>query len=126
MALSDTQGRFADLPHVKPGLVIQVSCKRLDTYLREGGPIPDMVLMDVEHAEGRVLRGMGKTIEVHRPIIVLEMHGPASIKEAWTELKRHNYVLTNIYNSRAVTSLGDIAGGHYLAVHTNSLDQVLS
>jgi DNA-binding NarL/FixJ family response regulator len=126
MALSDTQGRFADLPHVKPGLVIQVSCKRLDTYVREGGPMPDMVLMDVEHAEGRVLRGMDETLENRRPIIVLEMHGPDSIREAWTELKKHNYTLTNISNSRAVATVEDIAYGNYLAVHRNSLDQILS
>jgi FkbM family methyltransferase len=126
MALSNTQGRFADLPYVKPGLVIQVSCKRLDTYVREGGPMPDMVLMDVEHAEGRVLRGMDETLENRRPIIVLEMHGPDSIREAWTELKKHNYTLTNISNSRAVATVEDIAYGNYLAVHRNSLDQILS
>src|SRR4030042_3232992 len=126
LALSNTQGRFVDLPYVKTGLVIQVPCKRLDSYVHEGGPIPDMVLMDVEHAEGRVLRGMDETIENHRPIIVLEIHGPDSTRETWTELKRHNYVFTNITNSRAVTSVEDIAYGHYLAVHRNSLDKIMS
>ena len=123
MALSHTQGRFADLPHVKAGVVVQVPCKRLDTYIKEGGPIPDMVLMDVEHAEGRVLRGMEETIEKHKPIIVLEMHGPDSIKEAWAELRRHNYVLTNLSNSRSVASIEDIVYGHYLAVYGNFSDQ---
>jgi FkbM family methyltransferase len=123
IALSNTQGRFVDLPYVKPGLVIQVPCKRLDTYIREGGPIPDIVLMDVEHAEGRVLRGMEDTIRNHRPTIILEMHGPESIKEAWVELKRHNYILTNLSNSRSVASVEDISYGHYLAVFNNSSGQ---
>jgi FkbM family methyltransferase len=126
MTLSNTQGRFVDLPHVKPGSIIQVSCKRLDTYVHEGGPVPDVVLMDVEHAEGRVLRGMDETLENRRPIIVLEMHGPDSIREAWTELKKHNYTLTNISNSRAVATVEDIAYGHYLALPSNSLEQIPS
>jgi FkbM family methyltransferase len=123
IALSNTQGRFADLPYVKPGFAIQVPCKRLDTYIREGGPIPDVVLMDVEHAEGRVLRGMEETIKNHRPIIILEMHGPDSIKEAWVELKRHNYILTNLSTSKPVATVEDVAYGHYLAVYCNSSDQ---
>jgi len=126
MALSHTQGRFVDLPYVEPGLVIQVSCKRLDTYIHEGGPVPDVVLMDVEHAEGRVLRGMAEIMDKHRPIIVLEMHGPDSIKEAWTELKKHNYILTNISNSRSVASVETIAYGHYLALPSDSLEQIPS
>lgn len=123
-ALSSTQGRFADLPYVKPGLVVQVPCKRLDTYIREGGPNPDLVLMDVEHAEGRVLKGMEETLKNHRPIIILEMHGPDSIKEAWGELKKHKYILSNISNSRMVASVEDITYGHYLAIHRSSLDQM--
>jgi hypothetical protein len=66
---------------------------------------------------------MEETIEKHKPIIVLEMHGPDSIKEAWTELRRHNYVLTNLSNSRSVASIEDIVYGHYLAVYGNFSDQ---
>ena len=124
--LSNTQGRFADLPYVKAGHAIQVRCKRLDTYIREGGPKPDLVLMDVEHAEGRVLKGMEETLKNHRPIIILEMHGPDSIKEAWAELKKHNYILSNISNSRTVASVEDVTYGHYLALQRNSLDQMRS
>jgi hypothetical protein len=84
-----------------------------------------MVLMDVEHAEGRVLRGMDETIENHRPIIVLEIHGPDSTRETWTELKRHNYILAHLPDLKVSQSLEDIAYGHYLAAHSSRLDQIL-
>ena len=123
LSLSDTQGRFEDLPYVKPGSVIQVCCKRLDTYISEGGPIPDFVLMDVEHAEGRVLRGMFRIMEDYKPLILLEMHGPASITEAWHELKKHNYSVAHIPDLRGVDSPEDITYGHYLAVPHIGLDR---
>jgi len=72
---------------VKPGCLIQVVCKCLDTYVKEGNPGPDFILMDVEHAEGRVLRGMSKTMETYRPLIVLETHGSEAIEETCVELE---------------------------------------
>lgn len=123
LSLSDTQGRFDDLPYVKPGSNIQVSCKRLDTYVAEVGPTPDFILMDVEHAEGRVLRGMFQIMEDYKPVIVIEMHGPASIKEAWNELKEHNYYLASVPDLLVVNCLDKITYGHYLAAHSSYFTQ---
>jgi FkbM family methyltransferase len=117
LSLSDSQGRFGDLPYVKSGPVIQVHCKRLDTYVEEGGPIPDFILMDVEHAEGRVLRGMSQVMELHKPLIIIEMHGTVSIEESWKELKEHNYSLLSLPGLRILKSINKITCGHYLAAH---------
>lgn len=119
LALSDTQGRFTDLPYVKPGSVIQVLCKRLDTYVEEGNPVPDVILMDVEHAEGRVLRGMERTLENHRPIVVAELHGETAIKESWEEFKKHDYRVAKIPGLGIVQSVNELVYGHYLAAHSS-------
>lgn len=117
LSLSDGQGRFEDLPYVKPGASIQVPCKRLDTYVAERGHRPDFILMDVEYAEGRVLRGMSQVMEEHKPIILVEMHSRASIEESLNELERHRYVLLNVPDLQVVNDFGNISRGHYLATH---------
>ena len=125
LSLNDTQGRFADLPHVKPGSVIQVQCKRFDTYVRETGRIPHFILMDVEHAEGRVLRGMFETIEAYKPLIVIETHGPEAIEETWVELKKHQYLLATVPGLEIVASSDMVRYGHYLAAHRSYFEQNL-
>jgi len=125
LSLSNTQGRFEDLPHVKDCSVIKVHCVRLDKYVEEDGCIPDFVLMDVEHAEGRVLRGMFKTIETHKPLIVIETHGPEAIEETWVELEKHQYKLATIPDLRIITSPDMVRYGHYLAAHRSYFEQNL-
>jgi len=125
LSLSNTQGRFEDLPHVKDGSVINVHCKRLDRYVEEGGCIPDFILMDVEHAEGRVLRGMFNTIETYRPLIVIETHGREAIEETWLELQRHDYLLATVPDLRIVASSDMVKYGHYLAAHRSYFEQKL-
>ena len=125
LSLSNTQGRFEDLPHVKGASVINVCCKRLDKYVEESGCSPDFILMDVEHAEGRVLRGMFKTIETHRPLMVIETHGPEAIEETWVELKKHQYELATIPDLRIVASSELVRYGHYFAAHRSYFEQKL-
>jgi FkbM family methyltransferase len=52
---------------------LSVSVQRLDDAL-DAGYAPDLVKIDVEGAEGLVLRGAQATLERHRPIVVFE-HG---------------------------------------------------
>lgn len=116
---SSDQGRFGDLPFANLREVIAVGCRRLDTYVEEGAPPPDFILMDVEHAEGRVLRGMRKILERYRPILLLEMHGLESIQEAWTELKSHEYKLAGVPGLKGINSLHGVGYGHCLATPLN-------
>lgn len=44
-------------------------------------PAPDLVKLDVEGAEGRVLRGAGRLLRELRPAVVCEVHGPEAEAE---------------------------------------------
>lgn len=121
LSLGNGRGRFDDLPDVKPGYAIQVPCKRLDTYIAEQGPNPDFLMIDVEYAEGRVLRGMAKTLNDYRPIIVVEMHSRVSIKEALKVLKKHDYFVLSIPGFKILNNLDKIKRGHYLTAHSSYL-----
>jgi hypothetical protein len=98
---------------------------RLDTYVEEGGPIPDLILLDVEHAEGRVLKGMFGTMERYSPVIIVEMHGTEAIQESWNELKKHNYFLLRLPDFEVVNSVSNVTCGHYVAAPSSYFDQNL-
>ena len=93
--------------------------------MEEGCKITELILMDLEHPEGRVLRGMFKTIETHRPLMVIETHGPEAIEETWVELKKHQYELATIPDLRIVASSELVKYGHYLAAHRSYFEQKL-
>jgi len=82
-------------------------------------------LMDVEHAEGRVLKGMFETMETHRPLMIIETHGPEAIKETWVELEKHQYKLAMIPDLKIIVSSDMIKYGHYLAAHRSYFEQNL-
>ncbi len=91
-ALSDTQGRFADLPYLPSNArMVTVPCCKVDSYLQRTRLKPAFIMMDVEHAEGRVLKGMQETMSSLRPTLLIEMHGRAAIGEAWEQLRRAGY-----------------------------------
>lgn len=116
IALTDQQARFIDLPYVpSQGKTIKVICRRIDSYVQDTGVVPDVILMDVEHAEGRVLHGMENLLTTRKPLIIIEMHGDQAIAEAYTALTSCNYRLYHP-TLKAVQSQAEIKNlGHYLA-----------
>jgi len=76
---STLQGRLAgEMEHS----AVTVRTTTIDTLVREGMTPPDVIKIDVEGAEGAVVRGAARTIAVHRPALLLEVHA----REAGTEV----------------------------------------
>lgn len=66
-----------------------VTVGRLDTMIESGAvPVPDVIKIDVEGAEERVLLGAVRTLETHRPRLVVELHG-AEVARAVVRLLLH-------------------------------------
>ncbi len=88
-AVSDRDGtlRFATFPRSSVGKVAsenlpsdaridEIACCSLDGFVfGEGNPSPASIKIDVEGAEGSVLRGARVLLERHRPVLLVEMHG---------------------------------------------------
>jgi FkbM family methyltransferase len=98
----------------------EVRLVRLDDYLRDH-PLPrlDLMKIDVEGAEVRVLRGARQTIERFRPLIVFEVcpswlaKMQTSVAELFAELVSHDYRIHPL-PGRAITwdrrvTAGDVA-----------------
>ncbi|MDX6691969.1 MAG: hypothetical protein QOG15_3426 [Solirubrobacteraceae bacterium] len=62
-------------PHPMTVEEVEVTLVSLDDVIADGAPPPDVIKLDVEGAEGDVLRGAKRLLAEHRPVIVCEMHG---------------------------------------------------
>ncbi|HXT22791.1 MAG TPA: FkbM family methyltransferase [Thermoanaerobaculia bacterium] len=63
-------------------------------------PIPQLLKIDVEGAESRVLRGASKTLVEHRPRIILAAHGWRQNDECRDTLLAHGYSIEEIRDGR--------------------------
>ena len=54
--------------------VAEVPALKLDTFCETAGLAPDVIKIDVEGAEGMVLRGAASILERARPVLVISMH----------------------------------------------------
>ncbi len=62
-----------------------------DFVYREGHPPPAVIKMDIEGGEVQALPGMKKILRQARPVLLLELHGPASAQAAWQALTAADY-----------------------------------
>jgi FkbM family methyltransferase len=121
---------FPAASHVIPNtrsrlLAYPVSTLCLDEYVEAKGiKRVDFVKMDVEGAEGLVIKGMKKVIERDKPIIVVEVHGEAdgSPSEALLLLERAGYQLWKLEGEGVAGRATVEYRGHVLAVPGNLED----
>lgn len=109
-ALTHLQGRFSDLPYVPQGAEsTPVPCCKIDTYVTSTQVVPDVVILDVEHAEGRALRGMQALLQRYKPLVFVEMHGQEAIREAYGEITNADYRLFKLPALDRVNQINEIA-----------------
>jgi FkbM family methyltransferase len=84
-ALSDKNEtvKIKKLDSPNPGIVInshpsnhyiEVESITVDDFLRDHGIVPDFIKIDVEGAEGKVLKGMKEVLKMEHVIILVEIH----------------------------------------------------
>jgi FkbM family methyltransferase len=73
-------------------LTEQVLCRRLDTVVAEEDlPLPDTIKIDVEGAEGLLLRGAAGVLRERSPRLLVELHGPGMAREVMVLLHEMSY-----------------------------------
>jgi FkbM family methyltransferase len=74
-------------PVLGNGEIISVPATTLDDFVAAGGPLPQLVKIDVEGGEYEVLRGGAGLFAKHRPLIIVEVHHQqaADSINAWLE-----------------------------------------
>ena len=73
-------------------LTEKVRVARLDTLIESGTlPVPAVIKIDVEGAEGLVLEGATRLLEKHRPRLAIELHGAEIGQRVLSMLDGHGY-----------------------------------
>jgi FkbM family methyltransferase len=76
---------------------VDVESCTLDSFIFErGNLIPQLIKIDVEGAEELVLKGALKTLEVYKPTMVIEIHGPQNALKTWKLLQGTDYTWRHI------------------------------
>jgi FkbM family methyltransferase len=70
----------------------RVAVRRLDAIIAERSlPLPDVMKIDTEGAEGAVLRGAATTLANSSPRLIIATHGPERVREVIDALGPHGY-----------------------------------
>jgi FkbM family methyltransferase len=69
-----------------------VGSTTLDAFVYEdGNPAPGFIKIDVEGAEGRVLKGADRVLAEHRPVLLIDLHNPEQDASIANVLRAHGY-----------------------------------
>jgi FkbM family methyltransferase len=71
--------------------VIEISSIALDDFCLSN-PAPELLKIDVEGGETRVLLGAKRILSQHRPIIICELHGPDLAFQVLEILQKYDYL----------------------------------
>ncbi len=87
----------ATVPEPDPAPKVEVETVSLDDLVfNRNFPRPDLLKIDVEESEARVLAGMSRILEECRPAVVCETHGGEASREVARALRRHRYSLIDL------------------------------
>jgi len=102
-------------------LTARVPVRRLDTLMaerdRNGLPLPDVIKIDVEGAEGLLLRGAADLLREHRPRLLVELHGVGCIRDVLPFLDEIGYACAGKVSPR-------FSPGGYLRVDSSLLPRI--
>ncbi len=93
----DSMGKLIPKEETGSKKVIEVATQTLDSFVyAEKHPLPSLVKIDVEGAEGKVLAGAERILKEARPLVFCEVHNYQVAQEVSRILARNNYALFNI------------------------------
>jgi FkbM family methyltransferase len=78
-------------PVLGNGEIINVPAVTLDDFVAAGGPLPQLVKIDVEGGEYQVLRGGASLFASQRPLIIAEVHHQQAAEQISTWLNEYQY-----------------------------------
>ena len=78
MHASTLEGRLAAADEMSAA---SVRTEAIDALVRDGMAPPDLMKVDVEGAEGAVIRGAARTIDAERPLMLIEVHSVEAGRE---------------------------------------------
>jgi FkbM family methyltransferase len=110
MSDSTLEGRLAG-PAVRSAATVRTAT--IDALARDRLAPPDLIKIDVEGAEGAVIRGAARTIDLHRPALLIEVHSRDAGREVADALPCA-YTFRDL--DTGIESVAPESPAHYLAL----------
>lgn len=121
-AVSDRAGEASFLMHASSlegflsddstdGATTTVRTETIDALVEAGLPVPQLLKIDVEGGEGAVIRGAARTIAMHEPELLIEIHSDIAGSEVAAALPCR-YAFRDAGSGRIAKQ--PLAPGHYL------------
>lgn len=118
-----SMGKITDSPfqkEVQGEKVINVPSRKLDSLIMNNEiPPPDVMKIDVEGAEVKVLEGAQDVLRLKKPKIFIEAHSHELAKECTSILNRFNYKVIVLETMAAPDSRNDPEVSHLMASPLN-------
>ena len=89
---------------------VRVNTVTIDSIASDSGGVPDLLKIDVEGAEGRVIRGAARTIQACRPHMIIEVHSAQAGRDVVDALPVP-YLFHDITSGQEAAL--PLAAGHY-------------
>jgi FkbM family methyltransferase len=90
------EGRLIEAPVAGAAAIQFVPTVTIDDVVAQSGLVPDLLKVDVEGAEERVLKGAARTLASARPILLLGVHSAALRSACTTLLAAHGYAAPRV------------------------------
>jgi FkbM family methyltransferase len=78
-------------PVLASGETIRVTAITLDDFVGAGGPLPQLIKIDVEGGEYEVLRGGTRLFSIQRPLVIIEIHHQQAVEQITAWLNEYQY-----------------------------------
>jgi FkbM family methyltransferase len=101
-------GGIADADTKSDAIIIEVPCLSLDAFSDGANPPPTLIKIDVEGAEGVVIRGALAVLRSHKPVLIVEMHSDEQRKIVQELTKPIGYEWTRIDGSSFELRLDEV------------------
>jgi FkbM family methyltransferase len=88
---------------------IEVTTLALDDFVEDTGLVPDFVKMDIEGAEFDALSGFTRTVEKHRPMMILEQQPDDD--RCFRLLREQGYAALELRTYRPIENFSDMPAG---------------
>lgn len=104
----------------------EVEIITLDSFVNKENIIPDLIKIDTEGFETKVLHGARKLLQSYKPIIIFEANNSNERKEIFNEITHNNYYIcrlrplqSRVYNKLSLELFINLKENNFIALHND-------
>jgi len=98
VAKDSYQGKIAHNQEYLPGKKVYIKATTIDALIKSGIPVPNILKIDAEGEEGRILKGATLVLQKYQPCFLIEIHSSENAQICWDILSFYRYNIKFLNN----------------------------